>query len=417
MDTRGEPVNGTEGLRNQRASRRAFLKLIAFGAGGVASTALLAACGGTPPEITVPAPSSTTAQGAAKAPTAAATTASTQASSGAATSATTAVSASASVKSGGTLQLGVADIGTLNPFVSNTIVENYLLMLLYPALATLDKDSNRVPYAAESWVTSADGLTHTIKMRKGFLWEDGQPLTAKDLKFTAEFEKKNKFSWKAGLLDAVASMETPDDYTLVVKMTDPVGTFLTDFTFWFRIMPQHIWESVADPKTFPNDKPVGAGPFSLSQWKKSQFIEFKARKDYSFPPVGRPPYVDTVLYRIYPDVNTLVLAFQNGDIDAVPSGLPYDTAETVKANPDFEVIHNPSTGYNHVSFNVAGNKYLADVKVRQALAMAVDKAAIVKLVLKGYGGTMTTTVSPVLKDWVDSTLKDWPFDIEGARNS
>ena len=255
----------------------------------------------------------------------------------------------------------------------------------YSTAATLDAGSSRVPYVAEKWSTSPDGLTHTINIRKGFLWDDGQPLTAQDLKFVAEFEATNKFSWKAALVgsDTVASMETPDDYTLVVKMAQPLNSFLSEFLYWFRIMPKHIWESVPDPKTYTNEKPIGAGPLKLSQWQKSQFIELEARKDYDFPPVGRPPYVDKLIYRIYPDVNTLALALQNGTIDAAPSGVPADSVDSVKSNPDLDVIHNKSTGYNEVNFNVGQNKYLADVKVRQALAMAVDKQAIVQLSAEG----------------------------------
>lgn len=315
---------------------------------------------------------------------------------------------------GGVLQLGITDIATLNPFVSNTVVENYVLMMLYPTLATLDEASNRVPYLSEGWETSPDGLTHTIKIRQGFLWDDGQPLTARDVKFTADFEKANKFSWKAGIVDAVASMETPDDYTVVVKMSEPVGTFLLDFTFWYRIMPQHIWEPLPDPKTFANEQPVGAGPFKFARWEKAQFIELDARKDYSFPPTEHPPYLDKLVYRIYPDINTLVLAFQNGDIGAVPSGLPVDSVDAVKASPEFAVIRNPSTGYNHISYNVAGNPYLADVKVRQALAMGVDKETILGFLLKGYGGAMTTITSPVLTEWYNPEVADWPFDLDAA---
>jgi peptide/nickel transport system substrate-binding protein len=153
----------------------------------------------------------------------------------------------------------------------------------------------------------------------------------------------------------------------------------------------------------------------LTRWEKAQFIELDARKDYPFPPAEHPPYLDKLVYRIYPDINTLVLAFQNGDIDAVPSGLPVDSVDAVKASPEFAVIRNPSTGYNHVSFNVAGNPHLADIKVRQALAMGVDKETIVGFLLKGFGGPMTTITSPVLTEWYNPEVQDWPFDIEAGK--
>jgi peptide/nickel transport system substrate-binding protein len=217
------------------------------------------------------------------------------------------------------------------------------------------------------------------------------------------------------LVEAVASIEAPDDNTVVITMSQPVGTFITDYVFWYRIMPQHIWEPLPDPKTFTNETPVGAGPFKLTRWEKAQFIELDARKDYAFPPTGHAPYIDKVIYRIYPDANTRVLAFQNGDLDALPDGVPVDSVDAVKEDPTFEVIHNPSTGYDHVSFNVAGNPHLADINVRQALASAVDKQTIVAFLLKGYGGVMTTIVSPVLADWVNPEVQDWPFDIEAGK--
>jgi len=411
--TDGRSVRNTTRDVPALIGRRAFVRLAALGAASAATTSLLIACGGSAPTpksiaTNVPAAKPTAAAGASTgavatpAPTLAAV--STQASSSAVTG-----------KTGGTLQLGIGDIGTLNPFVSNTVVESYILMMLYPTCATLDANSNRVPYVAQKWESSPDGLKHTITLNKGFQWEDGQPLTSQDVKFVADFEKKNQFSWKAALLDTVTSIDTPDDSTVVFTMSQPVVSFLTEFTYWFRIMPKHIWETIPDPKTYTNDKPIGAGPFKFAQWQKGQFIELNARKDYNFPPLGRPPYIDKLIYRIYPDVNTLVLALQNGTIDAAPSGVPADSVDAVKGNPDLEVVHNASTGYNAANFNIAKSKPLADVRLRQALAMATDKASIVQLVLKGYGGAMVTSVSPVLKDWVDPGIKDWPFDIEGGK--
>lgn len=402
-----------------RLGRRAFLRLAALGASGAAATSLLAACGGTPPPATSAATNASSAGATAAPTTSSGASGSTPSAAATASAASTAMStktpSSTSVKPGGTLQLGIADIGTLNPFVSNTVVENFILMMLYPTCASLDANSNRVPYVAQKWDSSGDGLTHTIILNKGYQWEDGQPLTSADVKFVADFEKQNQFSWKAALLDTVAKIETPDDYTVVFTMSEPVVSFLIEFTYWFRIMPKHVWEKVPDPKTYPNDKPIGAGPFTFNQWQKSQFVQLDARKDYNYPPVGRPPYIDKVIYRIYPDVNTLVLALQSGTIDAAPSGVPADSADSVKSNQDLEVVHNASTGYNVINFNIAKNKALQDVRLRQALAMATDKQSIVQLVLKGYGGAMVTIVSPVLKGWVDPTVTDWPFDIDGAK--
>lgn len=400
-----DDLTARRSLGQRALSRRNFVRLAGAGVAGTAFASLLAACGGTPPEVT-PAPTGTTPpqSGGETTPT-----------TGEGASSPTTEPSTGEIKEGGTLNLGIADIITLNPFAANLVIENFILQMLYPSLATLDPDSSRVPYVAESWETSEDGKTVTLKLAEGYLWEDGEPLTAGDVKFTADFEAEHKFTWRAGLLDVVESMEVPDDYTLVVNLTDPAPWWLGQFSFWFRIMPQHVWEAIDDPKSYTNEKPIGAGPFSVVRWEKGQFIEMEARKDYDYPAVGRPPYIDRLIYHIYPDVNTLVLAFQNGDIDVVPSGVPVDSVDTVRANPDFEVLHNPSTGYNYVAFNIAQNEVLQDVRVRRALAMGVDKDAIVELVLKGNGGKMITSVSPVLTEWFNPDVEDWPFDIEAGK--
>ena len=319
------------------------------------------------------------------------------------------------IQQGGTFQLGIADISSLNPFVSNSQQDSLILNLLYPALGTLDKESNRLPYVAESWESSTDGMTNTFKIREGFLWEDGTPLTAHDVKFTCDLEIEQKFTFKTAILAPVESIEVPDDYTVVFNMSRAVATFIYDVAFWFRIMPKHIWESIDDPKTYTNDQPIGAGPFRLARWEKTQFVELEARKDYNYPPVGRPPFVDKLIYRTYPDVNTLVLAFQNGDIDAVPQGVPVDSVDAIKEDSALEVVRNASTGYNYVAPNIAENPHLANVQVRQAMAMGIDKDVIIQFVFKGSAGKMTTVVSPVLTFWNNPEVEDWPFDIEAGR--
>ncbi|MCO5226600.1 MAG: ABC transporter substrate-binding protein, partial [Thermomicrobiales bacterium] len=316
---------------------------------------------------------------------------------------------------GGTFQMGIADISSLNPFVSNSQQDSLILNLLYPAMGTLDENSNRLPLLAESWETSEDGMTNTFHLREGFLWEDGVPVTAHDVKFTCDLEIAEKFSFKTAVLAPVESIEAPDDYTVVFNMARAVATFNYDVAFWFRIMPKHIWENIEDPKSYTNDQPIGSGAFRLTRWAQTQFVELEARKDYDFPAIGRPPIIDSIIYRTYPDVNTLVLAFQNGDIDAVPQGLPVDSVESVAADDNFEIVRNPSTGYNYIAPNIAENPHLASVTVRQAMAMGIDKDVILQFIFKGSAGRMTTVVSPVLTSWFNPDVEDWPFDIEAGR--
>jgi peptide/nickel transport system substrate-binding protein len=322
-------------------------------------------------------------------------------------------------KFGGTLVVGtVGDPDTLNPLVSNTVSGNWVHSLMYPKLLTMSPDGKKVPYLAESIETSEDGLQITIKLKDGITWQDGTPLTSADVKFTGEILYEHKLQWTAGIFNEVESVETPDDLTVVYNLKKPYPPFAGTFGYWVRIVPKHIWEKVDDPKNFTNDNPIGAGPFELVKWEKGQYIEFKSVENWFASPEGKP-YVEKVILKNYPDVNTMVLALQRGDVHVTASDVPASAAKQLEAMNGMKVVETPSLGYFYYDFNLdetKGPSPMLDKNFRVAMATATDRQTMINIALEGLAIPIDTPVSPVLKEWINPNAKAPKYNPEEAKN-
>jgi peptide/nickel transport system substrate-binding protein len=322
-------------------------------------------------------------------------------------------------KFGGTLKIGsLTDPDTLNVLVSNSISASWILDLLYPSLLTYNEQGDKVAYLATSWTTSPDGKTITYKLRNDLKWDDGQPVTSKDVKYTAEVTTKETIGNNASLLKPTESIETPDDQTVVFHLKTPSAIFATSVGYWLKIVPQHIWSKQSEAKKFTNDQPVGAGPFKLTKYERGQYWELEPQGNSFLAPGGRP-YVDKVQFRIYPDLNTMALAFKKGEIDAIANPVPPATAKDLKTDPNIDILTTASLGYGHITFNLQREnaKALTDVAVRRALAMATNKDAILNIVLQGNGKPIAVPVSPVLGAWWNPQVKDYAYDLETAKKA
>ncbi|HDI74013.1 MAG TPA: ABC transporter substrate-binding protein, partial [Candidatus Korarchaeota archaeon] len=133
---------------------------------------------------------------------------------------------------------------TLNVWSDTSTWTTIVLNFIYEPLAELDKDAKYVPWLAESWEASPDGKVWTVKLKKGIKWQDGQPLTAEDVKFTFEYFKKDVTARRGHSdMEYLDHVEVVDDYTLKIYLTEPfaavVSTMLTNY-----VVPKHIWEPI-----------------------------------------------------------------------------------------------------------------------------------------------------------------------------
>ncbi len=316
-------------------------------------------------------------------------------------------------KFGGTLNIGITtDPDSLNPFISNDRIGSWILNNIYPTLLVMNQDSVKVPYVAEEIITSENGKKVTVKLKEGLTWQDGTPFTSADVKFTGELLYEKKLQWQADVFNEVESVETPDATTVVYNLKRSYPGFMGTFGFWQRIVPKHIFEDIENVREFANKEPIGMGPFKLVDFKRGQYYTLARVDEWFDSPAGKP-YLEKIIFRIYPDVNTMVLALKRGEIDLTAKDIPFTAAQELKSNPNFTVKQTPSLGFVYIGFNYK-NEFLKDDAVRQAIATAIDRKKIIMFALRGDGKLINTGISPVYGDVVNPEAKLPQYNPEQA---
>jgi peptide/nickel transport system substrate-binding protein len=327
------------------------------------------------------------------------------------------------------------DIETVNPLRAIETPEYEIMSMEYDLLFNFDKDTlqaapglaTEIP-TKENGDISSDGLTWTIPIRDDATWSDGQPLTAHDIAYTYNMILKYNFSNFTLYLPYVDSITAPNDTTLVWKTTVP--TLSPIIPPWIYILPEHIWSKFTNKtelrtfEDFPN--PVTSGPFRLVSWNQGEDWTLDANKDYW----GGAPTLDEVIVKVYKNAETMVQDLKVGAIDYAEN-VPSDLFGSLQNQPGITTNVGSAFAFDQVSFNLCdpsdpnagayckknpgtGNPALLDVNVRTAIAMAIDKQALVNRVLEGFGTVGTTMVVPSATYWHWEPPDPIPFDIAGA---
>ncbi len=316
---------------------------------------------------------------------------------------------------GATLRIGTTtDMENFNPLQSLSKTDSWILNATYPTLLRIDENAQKVPELAEEYTTEADGRVVVFHLRDDFEWSDGTPVTANDVAFTAQAIMDYQLGNVAAKLTWVTGIEVRDDRTVAFTLSEPYAPFAEGLGFWMRIVPEHIFSQAGDLSQFANDSDwVGAGAYVLESATKGQRYTLKANENYPYAPEGGAA-VETVEYIVYPDVNTMILALRNGDIDLMGTPVPVSAVASLESEGSIEVETVGSLGFAHLTYNMQ-NPQLADQAVRQALSMVVDTESIIETILQGDGQEMVGPISPVFADYDNTDLESYPFDPAGAR--
>jgi peptide/nickel transport system substrate-binding protein len=302
-----------------------------------------------------------------------------------------------------TFTVGVTgDLNSANPFRQIDSTESFLSGLMYDGILALGQaDYATEPELAESWTTSEDGLTWTFVLRDGLTWSDGEPITAHDFEWTADFIMKNDISsWSDGYR-FTDSIVAKDDQTIVWKTTKP--TLVPGLPGYSLLLPEHIWgemstKEIKDFKNFPDT--VVSGAFQLVEWEPGEFWKLEARDDYW----RGPPAIDEIVFRVYNSDEAVVQALIKGEIDTTQVATA-NLFETVKDKPDIGTAVTSAEAFHQLSFNIVddpkstAHPAVLDPVVRRAVAWAIDRATLVDRVLRGYGTIGTTPVVPLYDFW------------------
>jgi peptide/nickel transport system substrate-binding protein len=306
------------------------------------------------------------------------------------------------------------DISTLNPFATGEVTNAALLRWVYAPLVMRDKNLGLIPWAAESWKV-LDPQTAEVTIRAGMKFSDGVPVTAKDLKFTFDFINQWKFPSYARFTDNIGDVDLVNDRTVRIHLKRPFAPFVANILGYAFIAPQHIWEKVAaqpglkSPADWPNDQPVGSGPFKLVEWKKSEYIHFTGNKEWF-----HAPNFAEVYWLIVPSIDSELGMLESGAADLMAWNLTPSQLQRLKAHGDIAAPPAPSHAPREIRFNIALPPF-DDVNVRKAFSMATDRKQLVNTLLDGAATVGNDTyISPKL-DWADTSLKTPEFNIEAAR--
>jgi peptide/nickel transport system substrate-binding protein len=303
----------------------------------------------------------------------------------------------------------------LNPILTQNAIENFVAGLMFSLLVTRDVEGNQVPDLAAQVPTlqnggiSKDGLTITYHLRKNAKWHDGVPVTSKDVKFTwqAIMNPANNVVSHTGY-NQVASIDTPDQYTVVMHMKKPyppaVDTIFGESDTPFRILPEHVLSKFPNLNQVPfNAAPVGTGPYKFARWLRGDRIVLIANDQYF---KGAPKIKELVL-KIIPDANTTESQIRTGEVDL---GLQIigPVYNSLKSDP--KVVAQLAEAPSYIALMLNNKRPpLNDLRVRKAIALALDRDTIVRTQTYGTGKVAIADLAPF--SWAfDASLKPLPFD-------
>lgn len=268
--------------------------------------------------------------------------------------------------------------GNFNP-LSATGGFTWLSLYFEPLVINDDKLESIVGDLASSYEVSADKLQYTFKLADA-KWHDGQPFTSADVKFTIDTAKNGATGTVfTARLGAIASVETPDPKTAVLKLSAPNAGLLATLT-QLMMLPQHALKDIPADSLAKHEwwskSPVGTGPYKFSRYVTDQYVELAANADYR----GGKPVTDRIINRYFANTAAAVAALRSGEIAF--SYVEADDVATFQGNDAFKVIEGNSYVVNYLGFNQEVPLW-KDVRVRQAVMHAINRDAIVQSLYKG----------------------------------
>jgi len=266
------------------------------------------------------------------------------------------------------------------------------------------------PALAESWDISEDGLEYTFHLRQGVKWHDGEPFTAEDVLFTYQATQlaENAIDWRSNLIqgDTPMQFEVVDDYTFKVILSQPDAAVLTSLAI--PIVPRHAFESLNMVDAPYNVAPISTGPFKFVEWNTGESITLEANPDYW----RGAPCLDRIVVRFIEGATNQANAMLAGEVDFAR----IDGADLTpfQDNPDWVLAEAPRDLMRYVGFNVRAPNF-SDPAVRRALAVGLDRQAIIDVAASGYGTIPDSLFNKTVFVYQEGRNEQYPYDPELAK--
>ena len=287
-----------------------------------------------------------------------------------------------------------SDPGQLNPAITTNGSVHTAAALLYDGLVALDDSQRPTPALAVRWEVEDGGARYRFHLRRGVRWHDGRPFTAADVKFTFEqLLLRYHARTRASMAPALVNVDAADDSTVLFNFRRPYAPLLQQLDVSEApILPEHLYAG-SDPLRNPaNVAPVGTGPYRFVSYTPHGEIRYAANREY----FRGAPVLRTIVLRVIPDDDTQVAALEAGEVDWLFT-VPRPARRRLEADPRIHVIHFALSmgGSNCIStlgFNL-DRQWFRDVRVRKAIAQAVNRPQFVERVLFGSGRVADAPIS------------------------
>ena len=276
---------------------------------------------------------------------------------------------------------------------------------VFEGLVKVDENGAFVPGLATGWEVSNDGKTYTFHLRQGVRYHNGEAFNAAVAKWNlARAMAEGTVNPHPEFFRGIESIETPDDATLVIRLKEVDALFIVHMAEGDAVMlPRKGYEQAAS-------RPVGTGPFKFVQWDRGDKIVMERFDGYWNPKL---PYLDRVTMKYIPDASAQLAALRAGDVDVLGYIAAPESAADLAKDKRFKVFAGTTTGEVIMSTNNKAKPF-DNKKVRQAMAMAIDRQAVIELVMFGYGTPIGSHWSPSTPYFRDLTGK-FPYNPEKAK--
>lgn len=283
----------------------------------------------------------------------------------------------------------------------------YKVGMIFDSLIEKD-EKGLIPWLAENWTVSPDGKEYTFYLRKNVTWQDGEPFTAGDVRFTYDYEVDH-VPVSGGLENGtVDNVQVIDNSTVRFVLKEPISTFLYKLSS-FNIIPEHIYQNVSDPTTFlAPEAVIGTGPYKLAQYSKEQgTYQFVANPAFW----GPAPAIKTVEFV---PVSDELIAFEQGDTDF--TSITPDTLYRFTNNTDIRIEQQPALWGYEFYFNIKKCPELGDRRIRQAFAYAINRSELVEKIQRGAGEPGNMGILPNDHIWYNPGQTNYTLDVAKARS-
>jgi peptide/nickel transport system substrate-binding protein len=303
----------------------------------------------------------------------------------------------AAPKKGGTV---IEAMGTeptnLDPFKARRRPELTTLPMILEPLFVVNPNLEIEPLLVDSWKVSDDGFTWTLALKKGIKFHDETPFNAQAVKFSLERHMKGT---SVGFLKAIKEIGVINEHTVAVKLHKPYPLLLNSFASFnvSMVSPTAVKGAAGE---WGSKVIVGTGPFKFKQWLSGDRVILERNEDYrhgpSFVKNKGPAYVDTWVIRFIPEPATLIAELIEGNVDLSDYVTERDVRR-VKNSPKTDLIMAKSTSAIYLAINCSSkNKPYDDVRVRRAMAHAINAKAVLKAAMSGIGSPLYTSIAPTV---------------------